>query len=204
MAVGDIWRLAFVGVDLGQQYVNVFHIKFLTIAATPATAASRIDTLLYSSVIAARTTNDFHFTGIHGRQLAVPAPVYDSAYALAGGVGTDALPPQNAMVATLRTGFAGRTKRGRLFFGAFPETAQVDGVWDAAWVTAYQTALDAMVTALGVAGTDPDYQWGVWSRKLGGDDPGPYNLAAGWTPISAAVVRSTVYTQRRRAIGVGA
>lgn len=203
MAVGDIWRLAFRGVELGQEYVNVFHIKFLTIAATPATAGSRIDTLLYAPVVATRMTNDFHFTGIHGRQLSVPAPVYDSAYALAGGVATDNLPPQSAMVATLRTGFAGRSKRGRLYFGAFPESAQVDGVWDAAWVTAFQNALDAMVAALGLGGTDPDYQWGVWSRVLGGEDPGPYNLAAGWTPITAAVVRSTVYTQRRRAIGIG-
>lgn len=204
MAIGDIWRFAFEGVLLGQSYVNVFHIKFLSVGATPAGATGIIDTDLYSLYVAARCTNDFHFSGIHGRQLAVPAPTYDGAYSLAGGVSTDNLPPQSALVATLRTGYAGRTKRGRLYLGGFSEALQVDGQWDASFVAAMQTYFDDMVAALGLGGSNTDYQWGVWSRKLGGEDPGPYNLAAGWTPISSVVVRPIVYTQRRRTIGVGA
>lgn len=205
MAANDIWRLAWQGVcPTNQEYVNVWHIKFKSGAATVAGAVSYINTNFYD-LVKANQTPAFLLSSVHGRQLAVPAPVDDVAISVQGtDSGPEGLPPQSAMVISLRTGIAGRSYRGRLYLGGFGEDKQANGGWIAGLLSGMQTYVDDLVAALGSGGSNSDYEWGVWSRVLGGDDPGPYNLSAGWHAITSGIVRPTVYTQRRRTLGVGA
>lgn len=205
MAANDIWRLAFSGVcPVNQLYVNIWHIKFKTGSSTPAGAVTYINTNFYQ-LFKTKVIGSWLLSAVHGRQLAVPAPVYDTSFTIQGTeAGSEGLPPQNAMVVSLRTGIAGRSYRGRLYLGGFGEASQSNGAFAAGYVSAIQTYLDDLVAALGSGGSNTDYEWGIWSRKNGGEDPGPYNLAAGWTPITEAIVRGSVFTQRRRTLGVGA
>lgn len=202
MAIGDIWRLSYEGFNYYGAVVNLIHVKFLSVGATPAGADSYFRTNLWE-LVKTYQQSVFGWQKVHGRQLAVPAGVYDAAYAVNGSLAGEGLPHQCAMVATLRTGFVGRRKRGRLYLAGFGEAKQANGGWDAAMVAAIQTYFDDLVAGVGLGGSSTDYQWGVWSRVNGGEDPGPYNLAAGWTPVSSVVVRNTVYSQRRRVVGVG-
>lgn len=203
MAVGDVWRVSFEGTLLGAEYVNVFHYKAKSVGANPTSFASRIATLLYTPV-ATQLRDTWVLSAFHARQLAVPAPVVDGSVSVTGGVSTgDTLPPQCALVVSLRTGLAGRSHRGRIYLGGYAEQYQASGQWLASIYTFVQSTLDTMVLELGDSGSSADYTWGVWSRKLGGEDPGPYNLGAGFFPITDAIVRTTVHTQRRRVVGVG-
>lgn len=204
MAVGDIWRISAVGTFLGQEYVNTFHFRMKTIAGTPLMAVEYLNTNLYDLLVTQAISNQWSITSWHARQLAVPAVVHDYIDNIAGSGSGDVLPPQSAMVVSLRSSLLGRRHRGRLYLGGWLESAQANGVFGTALVSAVGTYIDDMVAAVGSGGSNADLEWGIWSRVNGGQDPGPYNLIAGWTPIEAGLVRSIVYTQRRRTIGSGA
>lgn len=204
MATGDVWRLAFEGTIQGAQYVNVWHVRFKTEAADIGDAITYIDTnfyQLYKTIV--HTT--WAVSICKARQLAVPSLLFDQAVSAAGeSAANPAMPPQCSMVVTLRTGIAGRSRRGRLYLGGQKTDAFLNGAYTSSTVNAVQTYVDDLVAALGSGGSNADYEWGVWSRVLGGEDPGPYNLTSGFRPITAAVVRNVVHTQRRRVLGVGA
>lgn len=204
MATGDIWRLAMQGSWNAQQYVNIWHIRFKSEAATPAGATAHILTNFYDLFKTADVSSSWGLSIVHGRKLAVPALLYEAAITSFGANAGDMMPTQCAMVCTLRTGIAGRSRRGRLYLGGFLETAHADSAWSLVRTNAIQQYFDDLVAAIGSGGSNPDYEWGVWSRTLGGEDPGPYDLVAGFRPITEVVCRRTVYTQRRRTVGVGA
>jgi len=136
--------------------------------------------------------------------------------AQAGTNGADGLPPQAALVITWLTGNTGRRKRGRAYLGGQSEGNQVEGNWLAAYQTSQGTALTTFLNKYKVStGTDPTFTLGVWSERTASgcipatppakghvnvDTPHP-ELA--FTPVSSAVMRPIVYSQRRRTRGVG-
>jgi hypothetical protein len=129
---------------------------------------------------------------------------------------TDALPPQSAMVVTWLTGNTGRRKRGRTYGFGQVEGGQSEGTWTSAWLTSQTTRLDTFINLYrAVSGTSPDFTLAIWSERLASgcvpapppnkghvriDTPHP-ELAT--TPVTAYVLRPTVYSQRRRTRGVG-
>jgi hypothetical protein len=132
------------------------------------------------------------------------------------GAGTaEGLPPQSAWVTTLKTDFAGRTHRGRHYLSGMEEAKQTNGTIAGAFVTAYQTAWDAQLLQYGPAGTDPNFQLGIWSMRTatgcvprkeppyGMQNVAPANPVQAFTPVTSFTVRNIVYSQRRRTIGVG-
>lgn len=202
MATGDIWRLAFTGTYLGSEYVNVWHVRMKSEAGTASGAIAVIKTNWYD-IVKTTLTNDWSLTLVHCRKLVVPGVIYDEGISVQGAGAQENLPPQCSMVITLRTGLVGRSRRGRLYQGGFGENAQAEGTWDPTVVSGFATTIEDLLANIGSGGSSLDYEWGVWSRKLGGEDPGPYDLVAGFRPITGVAVRSTVYTQRRRVSGVG-
>jgi hypothetical protein len=133
-----------------------------------------------------------------------------------GATAVDPLPHQCALVVTLNTGLAGRRKRGRLYVPGFSEPDQAVGAWLSSIVTTWGTALNTVKAKyMGAGATDPDFRWGIWSfRTATGCERDPHppyghiqidspNLAAAWTRAEDYVIRSPVFTQRRRVIGVG-
>jgi len=131
-----------------------------------------------------------------------------------GGAGANAaLPPQCALVTTLKSNFTGRRRRGRIYAFGWQEVHQTDGLWETSLTGTLQTAWNTFVTKYGSSGTDPNLLAGIWSfRTASGclaspgqpmhahDAPDPTNSFVG---LASAVVRPVVYTQRRRTIGVG-
>jgi len=134
---------------------------------------------------------------------------------LVGTGSGDGLPPQCAWVTTLYTGFSGRTKRGRFYLGGLPESLQAGGTWNSASVTSYQTQWGTQLAQYGTSGTDPNFRLGVWSMRIATGcavrTTPPYGLAPVDSPdestafayVTSATVRSTVFSQRKRTIGVG-
>jgi len=131
-----------------------------------------------------------------------------------GAVGDgDGLPPQCALVTTLRTGLIGRSHRGRHFAYGFGETHQVGGTWQASILTPTATAWTAFFTAYAVTTPASGYRLGIWStviasgcRRLENGDHVRFSDSRpelAFTPAESYINRSTVYTQRRRVTGAG-
>jgi hypothetical protein len=120
----------------------------------------------------------------------------------AGPIGTGTnppLPPQTALVVTLRTALAGRRFRGRSYVFGWASNANTGaGV-------ATQLAADAATTWIQTIRADVSasgLELAVISRPVWSDDPIPILIRAGEVhPITGVAMRNHVWdTQRRRAI----
>jgi len=134
---------------------------------------------------------------------------------LVGAISGDPLPPQNAFVSTLNTGLAGKRRRGRMYLAGLTETEQSGGSWITSKVTQMAGVWTTVLNAYGSAGTEPNWRLGVWSERTAtGCVPAetrPHhptnieapNLAAAFAAVTSVQVKSVVYSQRRRTLGVG-
>lgn len=120
------------------------------------------------------------------------------------GIITPAVLAQHAI---LRTAVAGRSFRGRLYFGPAPvyHDGAVDGWrWPADAVASFQSFLNNCFARYDNADPATKWAWGVWSRKLGGNLSGGTSVnrppfhAAGFTPLVSATAYAGIRTQRRR------
>ena len=112
--------------------------------------------------------------------------------ATSGGAG-ELLPPQSAVVVTWRTALGGRSYRGRTYLSGYGTLQQAGGTLNAGNLTSFFARYNV---ATGVYA-----HWGlvVISRILNGvARPTPIG-----TPITAKQLRATIYTHRRREVGVG-
>lgn len=135
----------------------------------------------------------------------------------AGGGGTGAyLPPQSALVITLNTGQTGRRRRGRIYLGGYEMANQSSGTWGGTHITAVTNAFQTFWLKYATASaTSTVFRLGVWSGRIATGcerDPNPPykmknietpNLDDAWRLCTAYLVRTTVFTQRRRVLGVG-
>lgn len=117
----------------------------------------------------------------------------DTGGAVAGVATGDVLPPQVAMVVTLRTAFVGQSFRGRVYTCGYDEAVNSPVGISTAVVTAAN-----FVAALKTALVNNSLDLGVISRPR----TDPANPSPGFiTPVTSVVVRDAVWdTQRRRAI----
>jgi len=117
----------------------------------------------------------------------------DAGAAVAGTGSTDLLPPQTALVITLRTAQAGKQFRGRVYLPGYCEASNAVGGNSSATSegVAFVTAIQAALVASGL-------NLGVIHRPTAA----PLPVTAGFiTPVTAIVCRDAVWdTQRRRAI----
>jgi len=134
-----------------------------------------------------------------------------------GTSGTDngqLLPPQCAMVTTLKTGIAGRRHRGRFYAGGWSENAQDAGTWATTQLNSVTSGWTTFLTNYGVLAPLSGFKLGIWSYRTASGcevDPishkhtkvEPGKPAEAFTPVNAFTVRPTVYSQRKRVAGVG-
>jgi hypothetical protein len=134
---------------------------------------------------------------------------------LAGNNVAQALPWQCSLVVTHKTATIGRRHRGRTYVYGFCEDGQDSGTWVSAVQTNIGTNWGTFYTAHAVAAPTSGFQFGIWSyRTASGCVPGPGGSghlrvespspSTAFSMAVTAVIRSTVYTQRRRVVGVGA
>lgn len=122
-------------------------------------------------------------------------------YAQAGVGGNttdDALPPNDALCVTWRTGLKGKENRGRNYLTGFAEDAQVSGFWIGEiqdW--ARDAFASPLLTAFGPEG-EGNYQLSVVHTVSGGARLVPPTA----TPILSYTIHNEVRSLRRRGIGV--
>ena len=95
----------------------------------------------------------------------VPHPRFETAWSSTGASSSDAMPWQGAIVASLRTALAGRSGRGRVFWGGFTvDSVDTGGIVVADTVTRIE-AWGTQAMSHTVIGGQP-CQLAVFSRKL--------------------------------------
>lgn len=208
MAIGDLARVKWRYLVNGQSVINTFGFKdldgahtFTQLAADLWSAANGLPLLIGSSRNSVVTQDVTVQDVVPGTAATL---VYSAAGPPTGGdtlaAGGELLPPQSAFVTTWRTALAGRSYRGRFYLSGMGVLRQVGGTWTAAHVTGLSGVLTSFFARYRVTGGVYGH-WGlvVISEQFGGV---PRAVPIG-TEITSFQVRPTVYSQRRREIGVG-
>lgn len=121
-----------------------------------------------------------------------------TAAAVAGASAGDLLPPQTALVVTLRTALAGPRFRGRSYLPGFTEA---DNAALGSASPACATAAASFVNALAAAMQARNIRMAVVSRPLVDPVTGAVTRPGAVTQVVSALVRNNVWdTQRRRAV----
>jgi hypothetical protein len=228
MAVGDVYRLTINAVGLGHQFMNTYA---FTMKSSPDPTDADATSLANGFKEISRVTQSNNITyqtwslrQLYGGGVTVIQDecrrdggiVLEGNFSgsVVGGSSTDMLPPQCALVWTIRTGLAGRRRRGRSYVFGFPESQQIAGTWIAAALTTMTTSLNTIYGLYGPSGTDPQFLLGVWSERTAsgcvyqGNPPTYQNIETphpelAFNMSNDYLIRPTVYTQRRRTLGVG-
>lgn len=189
-----IWSLG------GQLYaLNVMGVVNSGAVAITQALTNTIGTAIKSALTSSGLGSGVHTTvalanvGLRDIRTANQAEFLDSGAAVAGTLTGDLLPPQVALVVTLRTAQAGRSFRGRVFLPGFGE-----GVNSAAGVSTSVAGPPAFVAAIKSSLITSGLDLGVIHRPTAS----PLPVTSGFiTPVTSIVLRDAVWdTQRRRAI----
>lgn len=200
MAVGDIYRLAAIGVGRqNQQLVNVWHYKQLDptiiISAGEGLTAAWVDQVQAAFLKTFAGGAALQSLSVRG----VSDPTYgfdldiDGHPSGTGGSG-DELPPMNAAVITWKTGLIGRSYRGRTFCWPISESSQAHGVCTSGYLADLQSFGDTAIVVSNVLLP----QNGSWQMVIHSATHGVNTL------VTQAVARPQIHLQRRRGANVGA
>lgn len=195
MPVNDVWRVSIIGSHAGaDQGIITMHFKMLSGIGTFQGLAALLRPGFVAS-LANQVHNGFRFDMLRGLTVNTTPPVsdeYTAGLPITGSLSGDPLPYQAAMVVTLKTGYAGRSYRGRNYIPGQGEAYFTAGIFASNVVAAVQGYYDTLIATFGQGGSDSNYQLGIWSDKL-----------SLFTPVTQAIVRSNPATQRRRRMAVG-
>lgn len=208
MSIGDLATVKWRYQVNGQNVINTFGFKdldgthtFTQLAADLWSAANGLPLLIASSLTTVVTQDVTVSDVVPGTAASV---VYTAVSPPTGtaAIGTHGqlLPPQSAFVTTWRTALGGRSYRGRIYLGGYGTLDQVGGTWIAGHQTGLQSVLTSFFARYRITG-GAYAKWGlvVISKQLNG--------AVRATPVGTEITsftnRATVYTQRRREVGVG-
>lgn len=193
MAVGDIYRLSVRSqyADVND-FVNVFHYRQeIVLLVDPSQALAEkweADILdIYNDLL----PQNIHVKQISVRPVAGIVSGFDIDLDSAGGQGTgDIVAFTSAPIITWRTGFTGRSRRGRSYLPPPVETAQANGIMSGPALTGMDNFAAAAIqlTLVGVV----QWQMVVWSATL-----------AEAFPVTSHASRPLMGTQRKRRQGVG-
>jgi hypothetical protein len=215
MAANEIYRLTLRQRMFDQECHNVLYFKFLTSNATPQGLRGTIADTFWAQLSPIQSA-DVEYLAARSRGI-VPYSDTEETVAAAtvqGILAPPSLPALNAAVISLRTGLPGKSKRGRFYLCGIPGDQLSGNGLVGGYVTSIQTAFAALQNLYGAGGSNNDYQWGVFSPKLGGTlytptppkQPyysDPFN-AAGFVPISSVVARPIVasFVSRKQGRGI--
>jgi len=202
-ASGEIYQVTYQGLFGGSTCENVIHFRAITGLITDsaiATAAERFwflvspiqgNDYLYQTMIIKRMTP----IALDERRV-IPTTV-SSGSALGGSVNNTL-----SIIFTLRTGTAGKSHRGRIYFGGVPVgfLGTDQNLLNTSGAVATAAVAANLVSEFGPSGTNTALAMGIYSRVIGGIHP---FTVAGWQQISGIDVQTVLGNQRRRRVGVG-
>lgn len=114
----------------------------------------------------------------------------------------ESLPSYSAACLTLRTGFGGKSYRGRSYYSGVSAEHTGQSRLDANLLTGFQNLGNQLVNTFGNTGGISPFVYCIFSRKRGTNEGGGRNYL-GISPITQVVARSILCTQRHRKIGIG-
>lgn len=154
------------------------------------------------------TIKAFHSQQVHYKTLIcstlIPhnGPIGELIFeSMTGDQAGESLPSYSAAVLTLRTGFGGKSNRGRLYFGGISEDDHADSRLLADSFTALQNIGDNLLGAFGPTGIEAVLRWVMFSKRHGLSE----NIwrAEGIRPITHTIARRDLRTCRHRMLGKG-
>jgi hypothetical protein len=201
MSIGDVYKLSVVGTyGSGQQFVNTFHYRqeALIIGNSPEDLAAKFEDIVltgYAQLLAApNVVNTLEVRQITGD----PLEAFDGPVEVQGDRAGDPLPPQVSPLISWRTGLIGRRNRGRTYLPAPVENDQVAGELSVTYLEGMQNVADSMIALSN--GLVTAWQLVIYGAPNPDVDP---PLAENIVPVTSAVMRRDLATQRRRRIGTG-
>jgi len=228
MAAGDVYKVSILAQGQGSTYMNTYAAEqkpaSVTVAdfATLANALKELVRAQQSQTITYRSWRAVQVRGGDVTPIAAECRrtggvLFEAAYSgtvIGGNTDAQVLPPQSALVVTLNTGKIGRRFRGRTYHFGMCEIDQQAGAWQSAILTALGTSITSFMAIYGSGGTSPLWTLGVWSERIatgcvpnvgtkGVHNVDLPNLAGAFSAVTGMVARPTVFTQRRRTLGVG-
>lgn len=118
-----------------------------------------------------------------------------------GAQGNESLPSFVAAVLSLRTGFAGKSNRGRLYFAGIPEDHALNSELNADSFTALSDIGNELISIYGPTGSEGHFHHIVFSKKHGYSN-GVWSTA-GIRKINQYIPRRNLGTCRHRLKGKG-
>ena len=209
MPTNDVYRVRMRGTHLGSRIEFGAHIQFKSGSADAADlVGSWIATIM--PLVTAATSVETNWTSVMASDvnpLGAASVEVGLTQPNPGAIAGDCLPPQNAIVVSLRSEFKGGRRRGRFFVPGIAESGAAAGRLSGAQLTAIQALAQGIMNAYGPAGTEAaNYQLVVYS-PIDTTPPPPRKFKPKAdeviTPVSTFVVDPVIHSQRRRAIGVG-
>lgn len=193
MAIGDIFKLTDKQRIFGQIVENVHHFRQTAISTDPMLdlATTFRDNVLpvWRNLQAA----DLEHFKLEVRGVTDPNIGFDLDVSVFGSQsGQEAIALQVAPIITWRTGFIGRSFRGRTYVAGTTEANSAGGVLTPTMVTALQAAADEIISLPAIGGLGEGYHLVVYSQTL-----------TTATDVTGYTVQPVVGTQRRRRQGVG-
>lgn len=183
----------------GQRCLNVFHFMNQT-EMTDAAIEDIINNRLLGE-IAAYQSDEVLWTLITVQSLwPVLTEGYQEAKSYPGGTAGEALPPANAGIVSMRTGFGGKRNRGRKYIFGLGMNNVTNGEIDSTFLATIQGRWDTMQASFGPTGTEP-LLWGILHKTFNGN-PVPINASA-FVGCSQVIVRRGFGTMRSRLPGHG-
>lgn len=132
-------------------------------------------------------------------QIVVPAPANS-----VGALG-ESLPAQAAATVTLYTPYSGHSRRGGMRIAGIPEANHAQSILSGPPLDAIAAFLLCMIGKFRYDNGTSDFDWIIYSRKLGFVKPSTYNLSLETlAPVTNTVVRTTCGSQNSRKLGRGA
>jgi hypothetical protein len=113
-----------------------------------------------------------------------------------GAIDSEGAPLTSAIVVSLRTGFYGRSARGRIYLGAYPLSFLSDGKLSAGGLANVSARWGIWHDKYGAGGSNAYWTMGVYSRVVGG-----YNIPydpVGFLPYTDFIVQPALGTERGR------
>lgn len=109
-----------------------------------------------------------------------------------GNAGPEGAPPTSAIVISLRTGFYGRSARGRMYIGGYPVNFLTNGKLNAGALANINARWGIFHDKYGVGGSNGNWEMGVYSRVVGGFTI-PYDIVGylGYTGYQLAAKTGT-------------
>lgn len=192
MAINDKYQASviFTSSIADGELVNVFHYELLNVG-TPLGEFAHCNELaqivgdVYVADLLTHIADDFTLSSVEVFNQTQPQFFASVTFGIDGSSVAEPLSSRTAVVATKRTGFRGRSFRGRSYFCGTTEAQQVGGDLTTTYQADVQTLCDNLVSVLTVASNE--YQLQVFSPTL-----------IVWTPVLTFDVRARTGTIRGR------